>query len=132
MPNGFYGSEETWQRIESPLRALDTVLEGYARQHGMSFGANYHNGPERSLRWGSPVRRLMQIYLEDERAPTYNFWLCASEDRGHQRYWKNAFLKRAVPVLDIQRNLQQLLEAGREQLEQWQSQDLVLAGPLGK
>jgi hypothetical protein len=65
MPNGFHGSEQEWQRIEAPLKMLDSELQDYTRRYGMSFSHNYHDWPERSLVWGAPIRKLMQIYLEE-------------------------------------------------------------------
>lgn len=130
MPNGFYGSRGSWERIESPLRPLDPILEAFARQHGMSLGRNHHDWPERSLRWGQPISRLIQIYLEDEDRLTWNVWLCASEDRSSGRYWRREFLCQAVPIEEISRNLPGLLRQAREIVEQWSAQDLEFATEL--
>ena len=127
MPNGFYGSSEDWDRIEAPLRLLDPVLQDFASEHGMSLGSNHHNWPERSLQWGAPVSRLVQLYLEDENHVTWNLWLCASEDRHSGRYWRSEFLRKAVPIEEISGNLAALLEEARNTVESWSSQDLELA-----
>jgi len=47
--------------MEAPLRALDPVLEACADWHGMSLSRNSHNWPERSLAWGAPIHRLIQL-----------------------------------------------------------------------
>jgi len=130
MPNGFHESREAWDRIEAPLRPLDPALEAFARQHDMSLGRNYHNWPERSLRWGKPVSRLIQIYLEDEDQLTWNVWLCASEDRSSGRYWRREFLRKAVPIQEISGDLTTLLEQARRTVEGWSAQDLEFATKL--
>jgi hypothetical protein len=45
---------------------VDPTLEDFALERRMRFGRNDHHWPERSLRWGSPLGRLIQIRLEDE------------------------------------------------------------------
>jgi hypothetical protein len=130
MPNGFHGSEKKWKRIEAPLQTLDIVLRAYAEQYGMSFSSNYHNFPERSLVWGSSIRRLIQIYLDNEEPMTCSFWICASEDRDGNRFWKKAYLRSGVCIQDIQKDIQVLLDSGRKQLEQWQSESLEFATEL--
>jgi hypothetical protein len=131
MANGFSGTKEEWNRIESPLRALDPTLSRFAKRHGFSFGKNCRNWPERSLRRAGPVERLIQIYLVDQKSLTFNLWLCASEDRGRERYWKRRFLKEGVPIPEIQKNLTALLDAARDEVEGWASEDLEFAGPIG-
>ena len=130
MPNGFHGTHETWVRLEAPLRSLDPVLERFAQDYGLSIGRNYHNWPERSLTWGAPISRLIQVYLEDEEALTWNVWLCAAEDRGPARYWRQEFLKRAVSIEEIEHALSELLEEARLRVESWSSDELEFATEL--
>lgn len=132
MPNGFHGTQEQWARIESPLRSIDVTLRTFAKQHGMSFTANQRNWPDRSLEWGHPIRKLIQIFLEDEKTLTYNLWICASEDRSDRRYWKNEFFRRGATMSRIQTALPGLLEEARRKLESWRGEDLAPAGPLTK
>jgi hypothetical protein len=127
MPNGFHGSKAQWERIESPLRALDGELDAFSARYGIPLSRNQRNWPDRSLTWGEPVRRLIQIYLADEEQLTYNVWLCASEDRGNKRYWKRQFLKEKVPASEIADCLKELLERGRALLETWDSDTLEFA-----
>ena len=131
MPNGFHGPDDAWRRMEAPLLGLDPVLERFARDQGLAIRRNHHNWPERSLIWGEPIRRLIQIYLEDEETLTWNLWLCASEDRGSSRYWKNAFLLRAAPIEDLERTLPDLLEEARRRVDSWSSDQLEFAAKLG-
>ena len=130
MPNGSDNDEQARTRREAPLLRLDPALEGFARDHRVALGRNYHGGPERSLTWGAPIRRLIQIYPEDEAALTWNVWLCASEDRGRARYWKQEFLERAVPIDAMERALPQLLERARLRVESWSSDQLEYATGL--
>ena len=65
MPNGFQDSELEWQRIEAPLLRVDPILDAFASAHGLGISKNYHNHPERSLTWGTDLRRLIQLYLAD-------------------------------------------------------------------
>ena len=71
--------------------------------------------------------RMMQPYLNDEKTGTYSFWICAYQDRGVDRFWKRAFLKRDVPSGEIEAGLSRLLEEGRVVLESWSAEDLELA-----
>jgi hypothetical protein len=67
---------------------------------------------------------MMQLYLYDEKTGTYSFWICAYQDRGVDRFWKHAFLKRGVPSGEIVTGLSRLLEEGRVVLELWSAEDL--------
>jgi len=130
MPNGFHGSDKEWERLEAPLKSLDSALAAYAASHGLVLSRNYHNWPERSLRWGAETKRQIQIYLNDDTHLTFNLWLCAFEDRGFRRYWKNRFLKEGVPIEEIAENLKQLLDAGRAEVDGWASDELEFAGTV--
>ena len=130
MPNGFHGTDQEWERIEAPLRPLDPTLDGFARRHGMRISRSERNWPSRSLHWGAKLERLVQIYLEDPARLTWNVWVCVSEDRRRKRYWKNAFLRRAVPISEIASDLEGLLEQGRRDADSWGSRDLLFATNL--
>jgi len=131
MPNGFFGSEQEWERIEAPLRSLDLALEDFAREHHMRIARSERNWPSRSLHWGAQVERIIQIYLENPHRLTWNVWVCASEDRRGKRYWKNSFLRHAVPITEIESALGELLLEGKQMADGWQSQDLEFATNLG-
>jgi hypothetical protein len=130
MPNGFHGTDQEWERIEAPLRPLDPTLDGFARRYGMRIARSERNWPSRSLHWGGKVERLVQIYLEDPARLTWNVWVCVSEDRRRKRYWKNAFLRRAVAMSEIASDLEGLLEEGRRDADSWGSGDLQFATNL--
>jgi len=130
MPNGFHGDQATWETLEMPLRALDGELRAFAERYGVSLSSNSRNWPDRSIVWGSSIRRLIQIYLADKKRAVYSFWICASEDRGSERYWRREFLREAVPIKEIVDHLPKLLEHGRSLLEGWTSETLEFATTL--
>ena len=130
MPNGFHGSDAEWQRIEAPLQRLDAKLDAFSERWNVHLTRSARNWPSRSLEWGEPVRRLIQIFLADETSLKFNLWLCASEDRGGERYWKQDFLKKEVPISEIDAELPELLERGRLLLESWGAEMLEFATPL--
>ena len=130
MPNGFHDSRARWEALEKPLQALDGELQAFAERHGISLTSNSRGWPDRSMVWGDSVRRLIQIYLADEKHATYSFWLCASEDRGSERYLRREFLREAVPIGEIAADLPALLEQGRSLLESWTSEKLEFATKL--
>ena len=73
MANGFYGDKAEWERIEGPLRSLDATLQAFASRYNIKLTRNDRHWPDRSLEWGDPIRRLLQIYyLADTAEPLYN------------------------------------------------------------
>jgi hypothetical protein len=128
MPNGFQGSESEWQRIEAPLLRVDSALELFASAQGLGISKNYHNHPERSLTWGTGLRRLIQLYLADSKLLTFNVWLCASQDRGSSRYWKQEFLLKEQNIETFFGTLSPLLEEAYRKVDSWTAEDLERAG----
>ena len=128
MPNGFHGSQDEWKHMEAPLLEIDHILTVFGKRYGMKLSKNYHDWPERSLVWGGDVRHLIQIYLENEKTMTWNVWLCASQDRATGRFWKNQFLRRAVPFQEIHNVLEQLLEEARNIVTAWSERYLERIG----
>jgi hypothetical protein len=125
MPNGFYGPKNEWDRMEAPLLRIDQVLEVFASVHGLQFSRNYHDWPERSLVWEtSSIRKLIQIFLSNEKELTFTVWICASEDRDRQRFWKQKSLKVGVAIEDIVSTLEDLLTEAKDILDSWNTTDL--------
>jgi hypothetical protein len=131
VPNGFHGSSDTWDRIESPLHSLDPALDAFAQEHGLSVSRNARGWPDRSIRWGHPVNRLIQVFLESEDRLTWTLWACASEDRDAERYWRHVSLRKAVPIDEIASDLPALLNEAKRTLEAWSSSDLEFATEIG-
>jgi hypothetical protein len=119
---GWYGTEEEWQRLEAPLLSIDLALEQFASEHGFAVSKNHKDNPERSIRWGTNPSCLIQIYLEHDSGPTWNLWLCCSEDRGDSRYWRKEMPIRDEPIEGFRERLPNLLEDGFKQLEEWKAQ----------
>ena len=130
MPNGSHGPDEVWERLEGPLRQADSAIAAFGERHGGAVSGNYHNWPERSICWGSKPKRMIQIYLDDEAQVTWNVWICASEDRGQQRFWKRSFLRRGVPMSVLLGEIDSLLEEGLRVVSSWTSEQLEFATTL--
>lgn len=130
MPNGYHGSAAGWERLEGPLREADTALAAFGERHGIAISRNYHNWPERSLRWGSNPEKLIQIFLANEEQLTWSIWLCASEDRGRQRFWKRSFLRQGVSMSELLGEVDSLLEEGHRIVSSWTSDQLEFATTL--
>jgi len=126
-PNGYAGSKAEWVRIERPLIEVDSIIGAFATEHGLSCSANYHDWPERSLIWGNGVRRLIQIYLESEDQLTFRVWLCASQDRGLKRFWKQENLRTGLGPEQLKAELPTLLAQAYEKVNSWQESLLEFA-----
>ena len=127
MPNGLDVSDEEFAKLESPLLEIDEILKDFARTNNMRYSKNYHDFPERSLRWGNEIEKLIQISLHDIKLLTFDFWICASQDRKSGRYWKHQHLKNNVPIIEIKNNLIHLLNEGRRELDSFSENELKFA-----
>ncbi len=114
---GWYGTKEEWQHIEAPIKSLDPELEHFAALHSLSISRNYKDWPDRSIIWGSDVRCLVQLYLDDAETLGINLWICASQDRGHDRYWKQEFLCKGASIADIAPRLPGFLDTAKAKLD---------------
>ena len=127
----FQGSKVELNKMKAPLLEIDEALKSFAKVHGMVVSKNYHDWPERSLEWSrNNIHRLIEIWLEDEKEMTFNFWICASLDKGGKRYWKNMYIRKNASFIDIRENLQELLKESIETLESWNETDLHFATAL--
>lgn len=130
---GWYGTKEEWERIEKPLLDVDSIIEAFAAECGLSVSRNHKDWPERSIAWGKEVRCLIQLFLVDEKALTFNLWLCASADRGGKRYWKQETPIKQMRVPDFKNELESQLREGRRKLLEWSNNtgQLEFAATLG-
>jgi hypothetical protein len=131
MPNGFQGSDIEWRRIEAPLLQLDPVLQQFADSHNLILSRNYHNEPERSVRWDNGVQRLIQLCLEDSDRLTLNLWLCAFQDRGGARYWRREHLVKAKSLSEFSERLPSLLDEAYAIVNSWTADSLEFATSPG-
>jgi hypothetical protein len=127
MPNGFHGSKGEWARLTAPLEVLDPALEAFAQEHGFELSRNARNWPERSVRWGTPVGRLIEIFLADEERLTWNLGICAYESKAEGQHWKRRAILKGVPIEEIAQNLPRLLRDAHALVTSWSSEDLDLA-----
>jgi hypothetical protein len=116
---GWYGTQEEWRRIEGPIRTLDLELERFASLHGLSIARNHKDWPDRSMVWDTGARCLIQLYLADAETLGINLWICASQDRGRDRYWKQEFLCREADIGDLAPQLPELLNTAKAKLDEW-------------
>jgi len=124
---GYWHSHDDWRRVEEPLTTLDRGLLAFSEANGLVLTKNHKDWPERSLTWGADVRYLIQVYLADEKTLTFNFWLCASQDRAAGRYWKSEFLVESRPVAEFRESFPSLLRDAKVKLESWSAAQLELA-----
>ena len=127
---GYWATEDEWRRVEAPLLEVDPEISQFAKEFGLRVTKNLKDWPERSIVWGSAIRRLIQLYLVDEKQLTFNLWLCASQDRGDERYWKQEKLINAKTVPEFKDSMPGLLREARIKLEAWSESDLVPAAKL--
>jgi len=116
---GWYGTPEEWQRLEGPLLTIDPVLERFAARHDIELLKNEKEVPGRALRWGDNPSFLIQVFLADEAALTWNLWLCCAEDRDDSRYWLNDYAVRDQSIESFGSQLDMLLEEGFTCLKAW-------------
>lgn len=127
MANGAYFDEQKWQKLEKPLLAVDPVINEFSAANGLVVSENRKGWPERSIVWHeNDVRCLIQLYLASEELVTYNLWLCASQDRGNARFWKQESPIKNQPVSEFSNRLAELLVEGREQLLSWSHNPSVM------
>ena len=132
MANGGYFNEQQWQRLEKPLLAVDSIINEFADSNGLVVSRNHKGWPERSMVWNNnDVRCLIQLYLASEDSLTYNLWLCASQDRGRKRYWKQENPIKNQPISEFSGQLPELLKKGREKLLSWSNDPSVMEYATG-
>lgn len=116
---GWHGTQEEWRRIEAPLLGIDPVMEAFATQHGLVLSKNLKDWPSRHVEWGADVRCLIQLYLVNQHALTFSLWLCASEDRGNMRYWRQEKAINEMRLSEFSSALAEHLQSGRTKLLEW-------------
>ena len=116
---GWYGTKEEWERIEAPLLDVDPILDDFASEAGLTISKNYKDWPERSVVWGGDIRCIIQLYLVDEKDLTFNLWLCASQDRGHKRFWKRETPIKEQRVGQFRDRLAEELREGHKKVVEW-------------
>ena len=120
MANGGWdGTKAEWKRAEAPLKLMDRELKRFARTHGLTITKNVKEWPGRSITWGSDVRCGIQLFLVDPATGTYNFWICALQDRDDNRFWKQEYPRKEVQAPEIANDLTELLEYGKRKLDYW-------------
>jgi hypothetical protein len=116
---GWYGTAEEWKLLEAPLIGMDADFSAAARSFGLAISKNHKGWPERSVAWGDDIRCLIQLYLADPKALTWNFWICCSQDRAGERFWRREFLIEQQTADRFSNRLSDLLPLARQRLLDW-------------
>ncbi len=124
MANGFYGDSDAWDRISLPLLLIDPKLERFAKAKGLELKRNAKNWPDREFRWRDDLDRLIQIFLESEENLTWTMWITASEDRSGKQYSRSKTLAKAVRIEQLEKQLDELLDHGWDEVTSWVPGDL--------
>ena len=123
MPNGFHGSKEEWERMVAPLRQLDSELSSFAAAHGLELDHNYHNMPNRMLKWtSSGIQRVIHITLYGDNK--IQFAISAYQDEGGTRRGKRWPPMLDIPLPEFKSRLEPLLTEAYETLSTVSSADL--------
>jgi len=128
MPNGFTGSADAWNRAETALSIIDTLVPECIQDRKVTIVRNYHSWPSRSIEWVTgDLRRKVQVYLADQGEENYNVWLCASKEQTGPVLWRQEFLRQAVPWRVLSQEVRGVLIQGIETVESWTAADLTPA-----
>jgi hypothetical protein len=121
------------QRYDEALCAFDPEFRAFARQHHLTIARNERESVGYSLRWGSGPRGLIQLFLSNIERGEWKLWLCCSQDRGDERYWRTQYLLDGQPLDDFARRLPTLLADGLRLVNDWRAHpdQLEFATKLG-
>jgi hypothetical protein len=123
MPNGFHGSKVEWEKLVAPLRELDEGLDSFAAARGLRVDHNYHNMPNRMVRWArGGIERVIQITLYGERQILFSF--SAFSDEGGIRRGKHWPPRMDIPLAEFKVNLETLLAEAHQTLDSVSPDDL--------
>ena len=120
------GSAEEWARVEQPLLDIDPIIDDFAREFGLTKHENDKDWPGRALVWDNGVQCLINLYLADQNELTFNLWLCASQDRGNTRFWKQETPIKEQRVEQFSGRLADELRNGRRKLIGWTANPAAL------
>ncbi|MBI2340442.1 MAG: hypothetical protein HYU99_08785 [Deltaproteobacteria bacterium] len=124
MPNGFFGTQQEWEKLEAPLRQLDDLLATFVKKHDLFMTKNERHWPCRSIVWSDAIEKKIEIYASDKDSPLYSMWICAYQDRHGQRYWKKSVLKESVSFDEIYADISYSLDSAKKELDSWLEGDL--------
>jgi hypothetical protein len=123
MPNGFHGSKAEWEQQVAPLRELDEALDSFAAARGLRMDHNYHNLPNRMVRWArGGIERVIQITLYGDEQILFS--LSAFSDEGGTRRGKRWPPRADIPLAEFKENLETLLVEAHQALDSVSTNDL--------
>ena len=92
----------------APLRQLDSELSSFAAARALEVDHNYHNMPNRMLKWTSGgIQRVIHIGLEGE--TQILFGISAYQDVGGRRRGKRWPPRLDLSLAEFKNNLEPLL-----------------------
>ena len=118
---GWYGTREEWDRLEAPLLELDPMISSFSDEHSLALSKNHKDWPGRSLKWGQSPSCLMQLYLADADTLVWHLWLCCSEDRGSERFWRQERIIDGEQIATFAPRILPVLREGYGRLEKWRA-----------
>jgi hypothetical protein len=117
---------QEWAAMEAPLLEIDDLLDQFATERNMVWVKDYHNWPQREIRWtNNGIRRTISILLANEDKMTFHVAVVAAKDKNDDKYLKDYWLKKEASWDEVKNNLQQLLGRGFALLESWDENDLM-------
>jgi len=130
--NASTSGSDRWQHNEGLLSDLDDRVFTFAAEKALMVRQSGGGWPCRTLEWTDGVRRMIQIYLEDEAVSTFTLSICATQDRRHERFFKALALREAVPLAELRREFDDLLDASHRLLRSWTAADLEFSISLDR
>ena len=108
----------------APLRELDQGINAFASAHGLEVDQNYHNMPNRMLKWTKEgIHRVIQISLYDEDQKLL-LGLSAYKDEAGRRRGQRWPARFDIPLQEFKTDLEHLLTEAFRTLETVSEGDL--------
>ena len=124
MTKSFHGSPKDWDRISSPLKMIDPILENFANEKGLQLNANTKNWPDRELRWTHQIERRIHIYLENENELTWSLCISICQFRNSIHMQKDKIIFKEIDITEMRSLLPEKLEEAYEIVTGWNAGDL--------
>ncbi|HYR89531.1 MAG TPA: hypothetical protein VE422_35985 [Terriglobia bacterium] len=125
MPNGFYGSQEQWQRLEQAFLEWEEIFDRFARAKTVQVIRNAHGWPSRSLEWiHQSIQRKIEVVANDVPSETFNVWTYAWKDVGDKRFSKVTSVGTNLSKATLAKRLTDILDEAWAQVNAWSDNDL--------
>lgn len=124
-------SKEEVIRLESPLTAIEPLLEKYGKEYGFELIRNYHDFISRFLHCitEEKINQRIDFYLEDEKCLSFSVWIIAWQDRDDGRYINKKPVVENISPPFREDEIIALLDKARKEVSSWTRDDLKKAYP---